>query len=222
MKDLFTHRLRSTIAAGLAVVGCAAVSAAPAAAAIAPAPPEPKPTLVIPATTTLDTASCVNPQLSQPFMSLRDSHWYTMLPGETPGAFTGSGWILGNGAHAASATLADGSAGSVLDMPSGSYAVSPAMCVTTAYPTARVLVRDIVGAEGVQTFTSYEGTPSWTKPLAAGTVHGTGTSWTTANPFNLHPYNTPGWQIVRFVFVAGGKTSDFQLSDLWIDPRMKI
>jgi hypothetical protein len=145
-----------------------------------------------------------------------------MLPGESPGQFTGNGWILGNGAHAAATTFADGAAGSVLDLPSGSYAVSPSMCVTTAYPTARVVVRDVVGAEGVQTFTSYEGTPSWTKPLGAGQVRGDRSDWTTANPFNLHPYKTGGWQIVRFVFVAGGKTSDFQLSDLWIDPRMKI
>jgi hypothetical protein len=43
----------------------------------------------------------------------------------------------------------------VLDLPSGSKAVSPTICVTTEFPTARTMVRNVVGAEGVFFYVSY-------------------------------------------------------------------
>ena len=84
-----------------------------------------------------------------------DSNWYTMMPGESPDTFNGSGWTLtvGRNSHDAAA---GGRTGSVLNLPSGAEAVSPTVCVNSDYPTARTMVRDVAGAEGVQFYVSYE------------------------------------------------------------------
>ena len=110
----------------------------------------------------------------------------------------------------------------MLDLPSGSKAVSPTICVTSDYPTARAMVRDVVGSEGVFFYVSYEGTPTWNKPKNTGQIHGVGTAWTLSTPVTLQPsQNTLGWQPMRITLVPGGKTSRFQLYNLYIDPRAR-
>ena len=111
---------------------------------------------------------------------------------------------------------------SVLNLPSGAVAVSPPICVTSDYPTARTLVRNVVGGDGVQFYVSYQGTRTWEQPQNTGQLHGQQSNWTVSNPVNVQPdHHTVGWQIVRFAFVAGGKTSDFQVYNFYVDPRMK-
>jgi hypothetical protein len=169
----------------------------------------------------IDRTACTYPELAQTFSWARDPNWYFQAPGQTDGSFVGDGWKLRNGAQVVSTTLADGSAGQVLDLPSGSRAVSPTMCVDSGFKTARTMVRNVVGGEGVQFFVSYDGTNTWTQPKGTGQVHGDKADWTLSSPVNLQPSSTPGWQLVRFSFIAGGKTSEFQIYDLYVDPRMK-
>ena len=164
-----------------------------------------------------DTSSCSNPALTQPFLSVGDSNWYTLAPGETPGSFNGAGWTLSSGA---SIQAAQNGAGSVLDLPSGSQAISPPMCVASDYPTARTMVRNVIGAEGVQVFVAYAGTKSMINAQGAGAVHGQHAAWTLSNAFNIHPGNLPGWQLVRFTLVPGGRSSDFQVYNFYVDPRL--
>jgi hypothetical protein len=171
------------------------------------------------ANTTVDTSWCAMPSFSQPFLSLGDRNWYTLVPGETPGSFDGTGWQLSGGASIITTTLADGSTTSILDMPSGSTAVSPPICVTSDYPRARTMVRDVRGSEGVSFYVGYEGTNTWDTPRNTGQVHGRQTNWSLSDPVNIQPENVPGWQPVRFTLVAGGKRSDFQLYDFYVDPR---
>jgi hypothetical protein len=196
--NLFTPR---RLLAGLAV---AAFAAAPGQAAAA----------------TVDTSMCQNPLLSQPFLAYGDSNWYTLAPGQTVDNFNGSGWVLSGGAKLVTTKLGDGATGSALDLPSGSKAVSPIICVTSDYPTARTMVRNVVGSEGVQFYVGYEGTPTWTYPKNTGQVHGSGTAWTLANPTNLQPYSVSGWQPMEITLIPGGTSSDFQIYNLYIDPRM--
>jgi hypothetical protein len=172
------------------------------------------------ATASIDTSMCSNPLLSQPFLSAGDSHWYELLPGESADNFGGSGWVLSGGARITTTTLADGTTGSVLDLPSGSKAVSPTFCVTSSYPTARTMVRNVRGAEGVFFYVSYEGTSTWDTPKNTGQVHGNNRAWTLSDPVNLQPYNVSGWQPVRITLIPGGNTSDFQIYNLYVDPRM--
>ncbi len=172
-------------------------------------------------TTVVDTSSCSDPLLSQPFVSAHDSNWYTLAPGENADSFNGTGWVLGGGASITTTTLANGSIGSVLNLPSGATAQSPVMCVTSAYPRARTEVRDVAGSEGVFFYVSYEGTKTWAAPKNTGQMHGNQTAWTLASPVNVQPAGGTGWQSVRFTFVAGGKTSDFQLYDFYVDPHCR-
>src|SRR6202007_2713862 len=99
---------------------------------------------------TVDTSECGEGEFSQPFTSFKDNNWYTLVPGQSAEGFNGEGWELSGGASVQTTTLPDGSTGTVLDLPSGSKAVSPRTCVTSWYPTARAYVRNVVGGEGVQ------------------------------------------------------------------------
>jgi hypothetical protein len=147
-----------------------------------------------------NTSACVAPALIQPFLSIGDSSLYALAPGESADSFSGTGWILTGGARIITTTLADGATGSVLDLPSGSSATSPQMCVTSVYPTARTLVRDVVGSAGVKVGVSYTG--GGVHP--AGQVDGQGSAWTASDTVNVNPSSQPGGQLARVVFVAGG------------------
>jgi hypothetical protein len=169
--------------------------------------------------TPIDTSDCSPPALSQPFLSVGDSNWYTLAPGESANNFDGTGWVLSGGAQIVTTQFADGTLHSVLDLPSGARAVSPTMCITSAYPVARTMVRDLVGSEGVFTYVSYMGTSTWTTPQNTGQFHGNAKAWTLSGNINVHPGSASGWQKVRFTLIGGGKTSDFQVYGFWVDPR---
>jgi hypothetical protein len=197
--------LRRAIGLGLGIAALAAGSAQAATTVTSP----------------VDTSGCTTGAFTQPFAPAHDNHWYTLMPGESAGNFDGSGWTFTGGAGIITTTLADGSVGSVLEMPSGSTAVSPVMCVTSAYPTARTMVRNVTGGDGVHFRVGYEGTQTWVKPQETGQFHGGGhAGWTLSGNINVHPANdVNGWQPVQFTLVAGGHDSDFQVYDFYVDPR---
>jgi hypothetical protein len=174
-----------------------------------------------PAAATADTSVCSNPTLTQPFLTWGDKNWYALVPGQNPDSFLGTGWTLSGGATIKTTTLGDGTTGPVLNLPSGSKAVSPIFCVTSSYPTARMMVRNVKGSEGVFFYVSYEGTSTWNTPKNTGQVHGQNTAWTLATPVNLQPYNVSGWQPMRITLIPGGTTSDFQIYNLYDDPYSK-
>jgi hypothetical protein len=169
-------------------------------------------------------ATCPGQTFSQVFAAFGDMNEYTLVPG---GNFNSSseGWELSKGARIISTTRPNGSNGGVLDLPSGAVAVSPPVCVTLEYPSARVFVRDVKGSEGVAVGVAYAGTNrTVASPQNVGQVHGQQTSWTPSNPFCVQPQiagTTEGTREARFVFTAAGKTSEFQLSGVYVDPRMR-
>jgi hypothetical protein len=176
---------------------------------------------VLPVQAASADTSCQNPSLSQPFRSVGDQNWYTLAPGESVDHFDATNWTLSGGARLVTTKLADGTTGEVLDLPSGSKAVSPIMCVDLGYQTIRTMVRNVVGAEGVFFSVAYEGTNTWGQPRNTGQVHGQQTGWTLSDPVNVQPSNTPGWQRVQFTFTPGGQRSDFQIYNFYVDPRMR-
>ncbi len=168
-------------------------------------------------------AACEGQTFSQPFTAWKDYNYYTLVQG---GAFNSAseGWELSHGAQIVQTTRPDGTTGGVLNLPSGAKAVSPPVCVTLQYPTARVWVRNVKGAEGVAVAVTYGGTSTATTPKNVGQVHGQQNSWTSSDPFNLQPQtagSSEGVRELRLVFLAGGQTSDFQLNNLYVDPRMR-
>lgn len=170
--------------------------------------------------TPTSTVGCAAPRLTQPFLSAGDLNWYAPLPGQTAGSFTIAGWGLSGGARIVTTQLANGGSGTVLDLPAGSVAITPPICVTTDYPMARMQVRSLVGSQGVDFLVSYAGTNRWNLPQSAIPVHGRGTNWTLSDPIDIQPSATPGWQLARFALVPVGRSSEYQVYDIYVDPRM--
>jgi len=114
----------------------------------------------------------------------------------------------------------------VLDLPRGSQAVSPTICLTSDYPTARAMIRNVSGANGgsVGFSVSYAGTSTASTPVQTGTFKTTGSNgvagaWALSDPANLDPSTTPGWQLMRITLTANVK--EFQVYNLYNDPMMR-
>lgn len=175
----------------------------------------------------VDTSTCANPLLTQPFLAWGDSNWYALAPGETADAFGGAGWNLTGGAKIVTTTLKDGTPGSVLDLPHGSKAVSPEVCLTSAYPTARMMIRDVSDSNGgsVGFSVSYAGTSTANSPLQTGSFKTTGSAgvagnWFLSAPADLDPSTSPGWQLMQITLTANG-SKEFQVYNLYLDPMMR-
>ena len=162
------------------------------------------------------TANCATPALSEPFVSYGDTNEYALAPGLAFDSFTGTGWTLSGGATITSATLADGSTSPVLSLPDGAQAVSPPMCVQYDYPTARMMVRDASGTDGLTLNASYAGTN--TQVSTSYSVSGQGTGWTASPALQTHPGNLSGWQLVVFTLV-GSKPTAAQIYNFYVDPH---
>jgi hypothetical protein len=201
-----TTRFRPAAAGILAVVAAATCGSA---TAVAKAP--------------LSTALCPSASaLSQPFLSTGDSNWYSLVDGQTVDNFDGSGWTLSDGAGVVP-NDGGGSAANVLDIPAGSTAVSPPTCVTADYPFARTMLRNVRGKQGVRVRVSYlTDDGSWDEPKNAGILDTESSDWIASDPMRLKPDRSDAdLQTMRFTLEARGKASDFQLYNLYVDPRMK-
>ena len=118
------------------------------------------------------------------------------------------------GASVVSTIRADGRTGTVLSLPSGASAISPPVCVSSDYPTARTMVRNVVGNQGLTLSVSYDGV----NYQSAGNLGATGTAWTLSKAWNIKSGPISGWQLARFKFSATSGTS--QIYNFWVDPRM--
>jgi len=201
--EKFTRRLGAALVSCLAICGLTAGSASAASTA---------------------TATCPGQSFAEVFSAFGDTNLYTLVPG---GEFNSpsEGWALYNGARIIQSTRPNGSSGYVLDMPSGSMAVSPGVCVTLQYPSARVWVRAVKGSEGASVSVAYPGTRlTVTSPQNVGQVRGQQTSWTLPGAFNIQPQIAgaeEGTREAKFVFAVSGRCTEVQLSGLYVDPRMR-
>lgn len=163
------------------------------------------------------TSTCSQPDytFSQPFASLGDSNTYTLAPGQSVDSFNGQGWTLTGGAKLVTTTLADGSVGTVLDLPAGATAVSPSMCVDSDYPSARVMMRQLSNGPGMHVYVGY--TNGGAK--SSGNVNGSST-WAASRAFQLHAGSLSGWQAAQYTFV--GDKGEAQVYDFYVDPRCAL
>ncbi len=169
-----------------------------------------------------EPAACPGQTFSQPFEAFGDSNYYTLVEGSE---FNGGaeGWQFKNGADVVAGSRPDGSSATVLDLPSGAIAISPVVCVTLQYPTARTWVESVEGNGGVTVGVYYSGA----KPAA----HAVGRlnakdddGWTLSKPFNIKPQltgNEEGVREVRFIYVNTTRSSDLHIWGLYVDPRMR-
>ena len=169
-----------------------------------------------------ELAVCPGQTFAQQFGAFGDSNFYTLVEGSE---FNGGqeGWELSNGAALVEGTRPDGGSGGVLDLPSGAIAVSPPVCVTLQYPTARTWVKTVQGGGGVTVAVYYAGAKSTGKTVGQ-LASKTANSWELSSPFDVRPEMTgkqEGVREVRFVYANTTKDSDFQISGLYVDPRMR-
>lgn len=160
--------------------------------------------------------TCPTPVLSQPFTALGDTNQYALAPGQAADNFAGTGWTLSGGASITTATLTDGSTGSVLNLPAGSRAVSPAMCVSGGYPAARMVTRTLGTASSAGL--TFAVSPAGTAAKPGSPVISTPV-WAVSAPVSVASGSTAA-QMVQFTLVAGSKSPGEQVYDLYIDPRM--
>jgi hypothetical protein len=202
------------------IAGAAGVAAAMMGFAVAPALAAHGEKLA-PAKINAELAVCPGQTFSQPFEAVKDANYYTLVEGSEfdEGA---AGWELSGGAQVVQAE--DSSSGAALDLPSGAEAVSPPVCVTLMYPTARIYVQNVQGGGGVAVSVAYAGTKTEEKPKGVGQVQGDHGEWTLAKPFSVQPQIAGKIEEVRqvqFHFTAGGKNNEYRLQGLYVDPRMR-
>jgi hypothetical protein len=170
----------------------------------------------------LAASACEGQAFSQPFAALGDYNSYTLVPGSQ---FNGpaEGWQLSGGAHVAEATRPDGSSGGVLELPPGAQAVSPPVCVTPLYPTARVFVDNAETGGSVTVAVAYANTKTANKPKAVTGVQAVNGGWTLSEAFSIRPQLLGGEESgeVRFLLTASSKVTSFQLYGLYVDPWMR-
>jgi hypothetical protein len=176
-------------------------------------------------------AVCPNQTFSQPFEALGDVNYYTLVEGSEFNS-PSEGWELLGGAHVVGTTRPDGSIGSALDLPGGSAAVSPPVCVTLQYPTARMWTNTVQGKSNVAVSVAYANTRTAGRPKQVDTIQeengGQGNkedaSWTLSRPFDVRPElggKVEETRQVRFTFTSSAKGSDVHLYGLYVDPRMR-
>ncbi|HEY7073876.1 MAG TPA: hypothetical protein VH418_00840 [Solirubrobacteraceae bacterium] len=206
----------------LAVAGaCAATlcTAAPALAADPPPPPSNGPAAVMAKVTWGSTLECAAPQYAQTLAGFGDRRWYVQAPGGDFSSASAGGWQFSGGAS----LVADSHDGDALDLPAGSVAVSPAMCVDLSYPTARMWARNVSGKANVNVGVAYAGTKTATAPHWVGGLKPASSAWTLSKDFAVQPQTAgkaDGWRMVAFVFVAD-KGGDARIDDFYVDPRFR-
>ncbi len=165
-------------------------------------------------------SGCTAPALSEPFASWGDSNDYALAPGQTNDHFNGDGWLLLTGAKIVTTTTADGAQGSALELPLGAVALSPPMCVTSEFPTARAMTSGASGGGAlISVLYAYNGL--WGNPLATGILQSSGSAWKPSPVINIHPGPATGWQEARFLLVGTNLIDPLKLYNLYVDPRMK-
>jgi hypothetical protein len=219
----YGRRLCFLVALCLGLLGFTSASAT-----AAKNPPPPKAPKVKPASDKKNAqlAVCPGQTFSRPFEAFDDSNYYTLVDGsefdEGP-----EGWELANGAEVVEEEeLPDGSTGGVLNLPSGAYAISPPVCVTLQYPTARSWSRTIEGDGGISVGVRYAGSKSDSgNGKKVGQLDGkVNDGWKLSHPFNVQPQITgseEGIREVRFTIANTTKDGLFQFSGLYVDPRMR-
>jgi hypothetical protein len=209
------------LAAALAVTASTALAASAPALADTPIDAEAPATAL---TTAASNAECTAPNLLQPFTSWKDSRHYVLVPNGDFNDETGGGWQLAGGARILNDAQADGTVGSVLDLPTGAVAISPTMCVDLDYPTARARIRKVVGDGDVAVSVMYDAGKTAQVPRSIGHAHGAKEgAWGLSGDLKIQPQlagKKAGWRRVAFVLTAGGKSSDFRVDDFYVDPRM--
>jgi hypothetical protein len=176
-----------------------------------------------------ELAVCPGQTFSQPFLGFEDTNFYTLVEDSLFDGGDAGGWSLRGAAKLVDGTLPDGGTGKVLELGPGGFAISPPVCVTLQYPSARAWVRTVGGHGGVSVGVYYTKAKSGYAGFgAADSVAYLGSEnegeWDLSDPFEVKPElggSEEGTREVRFVYSNLTWSGSFDLSGLWVDPRMR-
>ena len=172
--------------------------------------------------TTIST-TCTAPVLYQPFLPFGDANWYSLLPGESYDSVGSSGWTLSGGASIQTATLSDGSTGSVLDLPRGARAISPVTCLNNTYPYMRMMLRSVYGGTVGFQISYLLTTGTWKAWQSSGSVTTSNAAWVLTGQVGLGAGPYSGWNYGQIAFNGGGSqtTADAKIYNIYADPHMR-
>ena len=91
------------------------------------------------------------------------------------------------------------------------------------YPTARLRAHTLGGDGDVRFSVSYAVSKSELKPQDVTLEKGDKDRWKLSSDVHIKPElagKDEVWRRVAFVLTAGGKTGQFQLDDIYVNPRM--
>ncbi len=170
-----------------------------------------------------ELAVCPGQTFAQDFLGQGDNNYYTLVEGSL---FEGSapGWTLLGGAQIVEGTLPGGEGGDELALPAGGVAISPGVCVTLQYPTARAYVESVGGPGGVTVGVAYTSLKALlASKQVAKLASKAGAGWELSQPFNVAPElagKEEGVREVHFVFANTTHNGDFRLYGVFVDPRL--
>jgi hypothetical protein len=181
------------------------------------------------ATGLINTDSCDNATLTQPFQRWGDNNSYKLVPG---GDFEGSlaGWTLTGGAKLQRGSEPFGATGTVgdwsMDLPAGATVQSPFTCVDFAYPTFRLFAHNDGLLSTVVVSIVYKEPLLGPLTLPVGVIALDGT-WRASAQFQT----LAGEQSLVNYLLAGGATPQValrftaltgasQIDDVFVDPHM--
>ena len=182
------------------------------------------------------TETCRHPLVENPFTFLGDVFDYVLAPDGSFEGAEGDGWLLDGGAAPIAGNdpfpiHADGPDATILNLPSGSSAVSAPMCVDLNYPHFRVVVRQLANEKGrfkgrlrVDTMYPNSNNPQWRKVDVIRPQDG---EWVVSDFLDLEPErggSAPGGRQVslRFSVQGGGDDGEFEIDDVYVDPRFRV
>lgn len=165
------------------------------------------------------TTGCPSSAASALLAEFGDSAMYTLLPSSTFADGT-NGWSLTNAELVAGEGVTEGS--NAVEIGPGGAAVSPAVCVSSEYPSFRFFYRKVAGSDSAHLAVRLR----WTNRLgleestSVGSLDSNG-EWTLSPVLELAralPLWMPGSSLsVRLSFEASGHSS-WAIDDVYIDP----
>lgn len=182
---------------------------------------------------TADTwTSCHEPKIENPFLFDGDSLDYVLSPS---GSFEGeaTGWQYFDGAGVAAGNdpfgLQEGADEQVLNLPPGSSAVSPLMCVDLDFPTFRFALQQLADDQEklkVEVIYPDVDRPKFRKVAMIRADHEDG--WGLTDHLALEPERggvDPGGRRMAMRFTVSGDSAapatGYQLDDVYVDPRCR-
>jgi len=167
----------------------------------------------------------VENDLTSPFTSWSDFASYALAPG---GNFeTGAAdWTLTKNAGVGSGNqpyqIVSTADGNSLELPAGSVATSPPMCIDSTYPYFRLFARKLnTGKSGLKVNVMYLDNKGNLKGSTSGEVRSNANDWALTDAFSIGVTFDPdlynGAAPVRFQFSAG-KDTNWKIDDLYVDP----